>query len=106
MECSDVGKRRGPGWNLVDANHHEIVAALRGVGCSVMDLSPLGHGVPDLLVWNGRELRLLEVKNPKSTYGRNGLNKNQAKFASDWPVDVVYSVDEAIEMVRLAPRER
>jgi hypothetical protein len=34
----------------VDANHGEIVKALRSAGCGVLDLSAVGNGCPDLLV--------------------------------------------------------
>ena len=34
----------------VDSNQPEIVATLRGMGCSVQHLHAVGKGVPDLLV--------------------------------------------------------
>jgi hypothetical protein len=33
-----------------DANHAEVVDALRASGCGVVDLAAVGAGVPDLLV--------------------------------------------------------
>jgi len=44
-----------------DANHVEIVEALRRRGYLVQSLAAVGCGVPDLLVWCGRWV-LLEVK--------------------------------------------
>ncbi len=81
----------------VDANQGEIVAALRRMGASVQSLSGMGEGCPDLLVgWNGRNY-LLEVK-------AAGGKRTPAEFAwhSCWQgqVNVAYSVEEAIAMVR------
>jgi Holliday junction resolvase len=87
----------------VDANHAEIVRALRSVGCSVLDLSRVGSGCPDLLVgWKGRQMVLMEVKVDKGE-----LNAEQVTFADAWrgiePV-VVRSVKEALDVVQ--PQKR
>ena len=83
----------------VDNNHAEIVAALRAHGCKVTDLSGVGKGVPDVLVWIPAWSRwvLLEIK-------CNGgkLNDTQAKWHavhSGCLVFVVSSVAEAIAAV-------
>ena len=82
----------------VDGNHAEIVRALRQVGCSILDLSPIGHGCPDLLAGRAGRLYLLEVKNPQ---GRNRVNEQQQAWHAGWPglVAVVRSVDEALRAV-------
>ena len=42
-------------FGKTDANHADIVDALRRVGASVVSLASVGNGVPDLLVgFNGR----------------------------------------------------
>lgn len=65
-----------------DANHDDIVDALKGVGVQVMDTSAVGGGLTDLiLMWRG-ETYFMEVKNPKTAYGRRGLNKLQKEFAA------------------------
>ena len=46
----------------IDANHGDIVEALRGIGCSVLSLAPLGKGAPDLLVGYWGRNTILEVK--------------------------------------------
>lgn len=81
----------------VDGNQRAIVDSLRQVGCSVLDLSPIGHGCPDLLVGHpatGR-LRLLEVKNPQ---GKNRVNDLQRQWHEGWPglVAIVRSPEEAL----------
>lgn len=83
----------------VDANQADIVKALRKAGASVLSLSMLGHGVPDLLV--GRQggnpgMWLMEVKGP------NGKpTKHQVKFIDAWPhpVHIVRTADEALRLV-------
>lgn len=80
----------------VDGNHAEIVRALRSAGCSVLSLASLGRGVPDLLVVRGRDYWLAEVKLPGKP-----LRPLQEAFRQSWggPVQVVYSVDDALRMV-------
>ena len=87
--------------NRIDRNQHEIIEALRACGAKVADLSQLGRGVPDLLVACRGVIYLVEVKNPKSAYGRQGLNKHQRAFVDQgWQVNVVTSVDDALILVR------
>lgn len=83
----------------VDSNHAEIVAALRAHGCKVTDLSGVGQGVPDVLVWVAGFNRwvLLEIKSPGGK-----LNERQRKWHSvhtGCMVFVVNSVEEAIAAV-------
>lgn len=77
----------------VDANHAEVVAALRAAGASVIDTSRLGKGVPDLIVGFREITLLMEIKNPKTQYGRRGLNKNQRVWAETWQGGAVAVVD-------------
>jgi molybdopterin-biosynthesis enzyme MoeA-like protein len=94
-----------------DDNQASIVAALRKLGCEVADLSGVGDGLPDLLVLvkvgkrtrkmaafiSGPRLLLFEVKT-----ARGKLRPQQQAFAAKgWPVQVVRSVDEAIDAVML-----
>jgi hypothetical protein len=84
-----------------DSNQAEIVKALRKAGCSVLILSQVGGGVPDLLVGFmdvlDRFNLLLEVKSPD---GR--LSSEQKIWHEGWkgprPI-VVRSIDEALEAV-------
>ena len=86
----------------VDANHGEIVAALRKVGCRVLDLSRVGQGCPDLLVSlpSRRCLPALVLMEIKTAKGR--VTQDQIKFeAAGWPVFMVRSVEEALACVGL-----
>ena len=78
----------------LDANHHEIVAALKAEGYAVQSLAAVGHGCPDILVCDKRgELFLAEIKMPG---GRN--TPAQMKWQQDWmwPVYTVRSVKDAL----------
>lgn len=91
----------------VDANHGDIVAALKAIGCSVCDLSAVGGGCPDLLVGIGQPgegkggLVLIEVKDGSKPESRQKLTPEQAIFRSEWrgPLFVVNSVASAISVV-------
>ena len=77
----------------VDANHAEIVKALRSIGCSVLDLSRVGQGCPDLLVAVRGQMILLECKLP-----RERLNARQQRFFGSWSgrCTIVRSAAEAV----------
>lgn len=81
----------------VDENHHDVVVALKRIGCRVQSLAAVGGGCPDVLVlWRDR-LYLLEIKAPG---GR--LNKAQREWHESWcsaPLAVVSSPGEAVEAV-------
>lgn len=73
--------------------------ALRAIGCTVVSLSRVGDGCPDLLVGFRGKTTLIEVKNP---YGRDEVNELQRDWHGRWrgaPVAVVRSPDEAILVV-------
>jgi len=82
----------------IDGNHTAIVKALKDAGCGVADLSAIGKGCPDLLVhgpvapWS---MWLIEVKDPTTRRGREGLNEEQQAFFNAWKGNkaVVTSVD-------------
>ena len=85
----------------VDANQAEIVAALRGVGCSVQPLHAVGGGVPDLLVGKGGVNLLVEVKDGSKRPSARRLNAVQQEWHDAWRgnVAVVSSVAEALTLV-------
>jgi len=85
-----------------DANHNEIVDALTAAGASVVDMSHVGRGFPDLIVGFQSKTILMEIKNPKTAYGKKGLNKNQQKWKDEWiggPYCVVDSPEAALRMI-------
>jgi rhamnose utilization protein RhaD (predicted bifunctional aldolase and dehydrogenase) len=64
-----------------DSNHKEIVKQLRQIpGLSVLDLSQIGGGCPDLLVSNKMLTALVELKTDK----RDNLRESQKEFRKYW----------------------
>ncbi len=85
----------------IDANHLEIVSALRKIGASVRSLAAVGAGCPDLLVgWQGRTL-VMEIKNGKNVPSHRKLTADEAAFFATWKGEahVVESVEQAIKAV-------
>ena len=85
-----------------DANHNEVFEAISQF-TAVKDLSSAGCGVPDGIAWVAGSWQLFDVKNPKTGYGRRGLNPIQKGWADDWrggPVFLIYSVEEAFRFAK------
>ena len=85
-----------------DANQSAIIATLRQVGATVVDLSAVGKGCPDLLVGHRGVTYLLEVKNVK---GKNRTTPDQDVFYAWWrgaPVAIVRTADEAMTAIGIA----
>lgn len=85
----------------VDANQSEIVAALRGVGCSVQPLHAVGGGVFDLLVGKGGTNWLVECKDGSKPPSARRLTPDQREWHDAWRgnVAVVKDVSEALTLV-------
>lgn len=83
----------------VDANHAEIVAEFRRLGCAVESLAGMGKGVPDLLVCMHGRNELVEVKTEKGK-----LTPDQVKWFGAWPtpVHVARSTEDVAQLVRWA----
>jgi len=81
----------------IDTNQAQIVEALRQVGASVVDLSEVGGGCPDLAVGKNYVTYFLEVKAPGGK-----LTGQQTKWHNKWrgrPVAIVRTVDEALAVI-------
>lgn len=79
-----------------DTNHQEIVEGLRATGCSVLDLSAVGKGCPDILVGRNGINVLMEIKT------KNGkLNEKQVGWHESWKgiVATVTDLNQAIEIM-------
>lgn len=76
-----------------DANHEEIVKALRAVGATVQSLAAVGHGVPDLLVGYQGKTILMEVKDGKKPPSKRELTEDQVKWIDSWSGGSVFIVD-------------
>lgn len=80
-----------------DANQSEIVSALRAAGARVKVV----HQPYDLQVWFNDKTFYIEVKNPKTAYGKKGLNAKQLEESQGLPVFVVDSVEAALSLVKV-----
>lgn len=92
----------------VDANHTQVVEALRAAGCVVDDLSAIGGGVPDLLVgYIKREERcfaLFEVKDGAKVKSAQKLTDAQIRWHekyAGWPVSIVDGPEAALRHLRV-----
>ena len=86
----------------VDANHSEIVDALRATGWAVKDTSRVGEGFPDLVIEKNLLVLLAEVKVPEAAGKKGEYTKGQKKFYQEWrgPVFTLRSVDDVVELNR------
>ena len=86
----------------VDANHAEIVSALRAIGCSVQSLAQVGQGCPDILVGRDGTNFVFEVKADKGS-----LTPLQEGWHATWRGSsyVVRDADEAIRLVEFWSRK-
>lgn len=80
----------------LDANHKEIVAALRQAGATVQSLADVGNGCVDVLAGYREVNYLLEIKSPGGK-----LTPDEAKWHQAWggTVYTVYSAEEALKAI-------
>ena len=93
-------RRRGK----LDANHSEIVEALRSMGASVQSLAGIGSGAPDLAVgWRGKNF-LFEIKDGKRRPSERKLTDDEKAWHYAWTgqVAVIESVEAALEIMETA----
>lgn len=86
----------------IDANHEQVVSALRAAGASVQSLAGVGKGVPDLLVGFQGKTLLMEVKDGKKTASERRLTEDQVRWHGAWrggPLAIVDGVDAALRML-------
>lgn len=85
----------------IDANHNEIVNALRQIGAKVQSLAQLGKGVPDLLVAHRGRWFVAEVKDGAKPPSARKLSPDEQVwhdiFNRSAKVSVWNSVEQAIE---------
>lgn len=78
-----------------DANHREIVQALRDAYISVFDAGDIGHGYPDLVCGFQGQNYLLEIKTESGK-----LTPDQVEFIDSWrgTVHIVRTPAEALRV--------
>jgi Holliday junction resolvase len=83
----------------VDNNQLEIVKAFRSMGATVLNLSGVGKGCPDLLIGYKGISVLVEIKSKTGKF-----TEPQLKFMEQWQggaVNRIDSVDGAIRLIKL-----
>lgn len=91
-----------------DRNHQEVCDGLRAADMSVVDLSVVGKGCPDICVgWRGVNV-LLEIKDPAKPPSKRALTEDEAEFQLHWRghMFVVHSAAEAIAYVEGEVKQR
>lgn len=86
----------------VDANHAEIVRALRQAGATVQSLAEIGDGCPDLLVGASGRTLLIEVKDSAQPPSKRQLTDDQMRWHGAWrggALAVVCDVEGALRML-------
>ena len=86
----------------IDANHEQVVLALRTAGATVQSLAATGKGVPDLLVGFQGKTLLMEIKDGRKAPSERRLTEDQLKWHGAWrggPLAVVDSPDAALRML-------
>lgn len=79
-----------------DANTGKIVAEFYACGASVVDLTQVGGGCPDLLVGYKGECYLVEIKNLD---GRgNRWTDEQREFTDAWRGGEIHTVYEVVDV--------
>ncbi len=85
----------------VDSIQRQITKSLRKLGISVLVLSNVGHGCPDLLLGYAGHNYLVELK-----CGKNELTSFEKRFFDEWhgQVDIVHNLDEVLQLLGLIDR--
>lgn len=77
----------------VDANHAQVVSALRAAGAMVESLAGVGKGVPDLLVGVSGRLALFEIKDGAKVKSAQKLTPAQVEWHARWAGYPICTVD-------------
>ena len=84
----------------VDENQKALIHTFIALGASVLNLSTVGRGCPDLLIGYRGKTVLVEIKrNEKAKY-----TEPQIKFMQEWrggAVSRIDSVDAAIRLIKM-----
>lgn len=67
-----------------DHNHQTIINELKNIGFTVMDLSSVGKGCPDIMAGFRGKNYLFEIKNPLKSKSQRKLTKDQELFHGTW----------------------
>ncbi len=85
----------------IDENQTDIVDGLRKIGATVLDLSGVGDGCPDLVVGYRGVNFLFEVKDGSKPPSRQKLTADQWQVFQNWKgrIEMVNSLSMAVAVV-------
>lgn len=86
----------------VDGNQTALTAELRQLpGISVLIMSQLGHGAPDLCVGYKARNYMLEVKDPDKPKSKRALTPDEEKWHLDWngQINVVETLEDVLRVI-------
>lgn len=85
----------------IDDNQKYIVTSLRRCGYSVLILSGVGHGCPDICVGKDDINYFFEIKDGNKSASKTKLTADEDKFFQTWrgQVDKVCSLEEILTII-------
>lgn len=85
----------------VDANQKEIVETFRKCGASVLVLSSLGKGCPDICLGYQGKCYLIEIKHGKKFSSQQKLTEAEQVFFDSWKgnVTIINSIENAVNFL-------
>ncbi len=81
----------------VDKNQKDIVNSFRKLGATVIDLSKVGKGLPDLLIGYNNKTALVEIKSSENSK----LTPHQEAFFREWNGGTLARVNDIDGVIRL-----
>lgn len=86
----------------VDDNQTDIVNAFRSLGATVLILSSVGKGCPDIMIGIFGKNYLIEIKDGKKPPSARKLTEAEAEFHQKWKgqVDIITSLDDVLNFMK------
>jgi hypothetical protein len=84
-----------------DSNQKELVAIMRNLGASVLVLSEVGKGCPDLLLGVSGKNALVELKDGNKPPSQRKLTPAEQQFFDEWrgQVCIITTVAEVVTLI-------
>lgn len=84
-----------------DANQPALVKAIRQLGASVLVLSNVGKGCPDLAIGHGGRTYLVEIKNPTLPPSARTLTPAEKEWHQAWrgQVAIVETLEDVLRVL-------
>jgi len=80
----------------IDDNQNQIVKAFRDRGCTVLVMSMVGKGAPDIAVGIEGRNWFFEIKDGEKFLSQQKLTKHEKEWHDNWKgqVDVISSIED------------